>query len=96
MPNILALKETIKSQERLIKNLQETTQDKIKNLDHIGSKEASAELEKLKFEKNFLNEKHKQVINNFYYFFYLNIEILLVNFIKFNLITIFISITIYY
>ncbi len=67
------LRESIKQQEDIIQNLQLIVKEHLKNADLMRDKEIKVNLEKLKYERQVLTEKHKQVnceypieINEFY------------------------------
>ena len=61
MPIYNGLKETMKSHERIISNLNEQVQRELSIYDKIGSKEAEIHLEGLKYDHSLLIQKHKQL-----------------------------------
>ena len=79
MPNLISLKDLIKSQENVIKSLQNTLQINLKKMDKmslkyfsskinklLGYREIDLELQKLRHDKKLLEEKQKQVFYSFY------------------------------
>eukprot|EP01017_Pseudomicrothorax_dubius_P006480 TRINITY_DN11849_c0_g1_i3.p1 TRINITY_DN11849_c0_g1~~TRINITY_DN11849_c0_g1_i3.p1 ORF type:complete len:444 (-),score=104.62 TRINITY_DN11849_c0_g1_i3:41-1372(-) len=61
MPAIAGMKETLASQESIIRNLQNMVQENLKKRDKFKQKEIDIHLNRYKHERSVLAEKHKQL-----------------------------------
>lgn len=55
------LRESIKQQEDIIQNLQNIIKESLRDTDLMRDKEIKVNLEKLKYDREVMTEKHKQV-----------------------------------